>query len=712
MPKSSKKKKEKAADFSKAKLKLGKGKQVANNATDTSFKTKSIILPNQSITASKPEGEPRTSRNLNLENLLSRVKHYSPQSRRDAIAGLRELLEAHPELMGSSLGVLLQATVRAMIDEDSSVRKALLQLFSWIIPLVSKENLVPHVAFVLLHITSAMSHIFPEIRVDAVRFLDILLITVPEVFSASEQRVLAGYMTILNLRSKAGEEAPALTSAGASLSPASRLVVLRSLLRYVKIMADSTTWLDLDTYVASGKIPTWYLERSFRTEEGYSAFLSLLGSNRRHYRLVGWKAEMPPISEDDSASNNCLNGYPPIDVMPRSWSLGEVDQLLEKDDCDSNLALIVDLSQSLHHILIVTFLDIAPSAFMPPHSSRQEVGSIETQIELLCTVGLLTSSIYGTILRRGSTDAVKATASENVKNIMSRMAPYFPFGDGVPIRPDAQVEQHFQDLNLIYCDLISLLFTQHQWSSRSALKRKQDHFDVPRQLHRVREWVSKAIRGQIVSSTQPLGQQLSSTAYLALLPTIWSLLNTRTDTTTEEDGEKSSGVATDDTWLAILEHFHRAGAMSSGKKLSLQFIGSLVLLQADQQYCGAFKMETKDIQDWLITLPRILWEINTRDPLCSELIVLVLLRALDRPSLISISTAQVLATQLVPFFYINHPTKGPIFGPWRQFTFDSAVHRLSLQLVKSLQRECGDNALHDLRSAVSSALGAEASGSN
>jgi hypothetical protein len=40
MPKSAKKRKDKAADFAKAKLKLGKGKQLASNAIDTSFKAK------------------------------------------------------------------------------------------------------------------------------------------------------------------------------------------------------------------------------------------------------------------------------------------------------------------------------------------------------------------------------------------------------------------------------------------------------------------------------------------------------------------------------------------------------------------------------------------------------------------------------------------------------------------------------------------------
>jgi pre-rRNA-processing protein IPI1 len=43
MPKASKKRKDKAADFAKAKLKLGKGKQLPSNAIDTSFKAKCAL---------------------------------------------------------------------------------------------------------------------------------------------------------------------------------------------------------------------------------------------------------------------------------------------------------------------------------------------------------------------------------------------------------------------------------------------------------------------------------------------------------------------------------------------------------------------------------------------------------------------------------------------------------------------------------------------
>lgn len=40
---------------------------------------------------------------------------------------------------------------------------------------------MPHAPLLMLFTTSALSHIFPEIRVDAVRFVDILIKAVPDV---------------------------------------------------------------------------------------------------------------------------------------------------------------------------------------------------------------------------------------------------------------------------------------------------------------------------------------------------------------------------------------------------------------------------------------------------------------------------------------------------------------------------------------------------
>jgi hypothetical protein len=74
MPKSAKKRKDKAADFSKARLKLGKGKQLASNAIDTSFKARCVSSPLLSITFTESMVQP----------LLFRPR-ASPQTRMTAL---------------------------------------------------------------------------------------------------------------------------------------------------------------------------------------------------------------------------------------------------------------------------------------------------------------------------------------------------------------------------------------------------------------------------------------------------------------------------------------------------------------------------------------------------------------------------------------------------------------------------------------------------
>lgn len=94
-----------------------------------------------------------------------------------------------------------------------------------------KENLVPHSNLLLLYTTSAQTHIFPEIRIDAVRFLDIFLEKMPEVLvegldhsvKGHGHRILEGYLGLLNAGTKyGGNEGPAQATSTASvtLSPA------------------------------------------------------------------------------------------------------------------------------------------------------------------------------------------------------------------------------------------------------------------------------------------------------------------------------------------------------------------------------------------------------------------------------------------------------------------------------------------------------------
>ncbi|KAK0542401.1 rRNA processing protein, partial [Tilletia horrida] len=128
MPKSAKHKAQRAADFQKTKLKLGSGKSkkvTAKTATDTSFKSRTIALPQQSITADKSQAIV-TRRNLTLDDLLTQSRHYNASIRKDSLFGLREILSLHPFLL-SRPGVLpavLSASLRLIPDEDPTVRKA------------------------------------------------------------------------------------------------------------------------------------------------------------------------------------------------------------------------------------------------------------------------------------------------------------------------------------------------------------------------------------------------------------------------------------------------------------------------------------------------------------------------------------------------------------------------------------------------------------
>jgi pre-rRNA-processing protein IPI1 len=79
---------------------------------------------------------------------------------------------------------------------------------------ILQEDLLPHAPLLLLFTTSAQTHIFPEIRIDAIRFLNILLECIPSAVTSGwaegsdthGSRVLSGYIGILNGGTKYGGE--------------------------------------------------------------------------------------------------------------------------------------------------------------------------------------------------------------------------------------------------------------------------------------------------------------------------------------------------------------------------------------------------------------------------------------------------------------------------------------------------------------------------
>ncbi|KAL6454553.1 IPI1 Pre-rRNA-processing protein IPI1-1 [Candida maltosa Xu316] len=167
---SKRKKKEKQKDFAKAKLKVGKTAQKPDNYTDTSFKAKTISLPNQSIASNSPLNSSSSGSSTSngpslavLTHQLSLTKHHSANTRKEVLIYLQTHLPPNPSYYKN-----------IMTNEDKPVRTALMTLLKAIAH--KQPGLIDlHLRSMILFILSAMSHIVPNIRTTSTHFLKIVV---------------------------------------------------------------------------------------------------------------------------------------------------------------------------------------------------------------------------------------------------------------------------------------------------------------------------------------------------------------------------------------------------------------------------------------------------------------------------------------------------------------------------------------------------------
>ncbi|CAA7266517.1 unnamed protein product [Cyclocybe aegerita] len=613
MPKSAKKRKEKVADFSKAKLKLGKGKTLANNAIDTTFKARSIVLPSQSIAVEKDTSEPITKRQLTFNDLLSHLKHYNAGTRKG---------------------------------------------------MVSVENLIPHSPLLLLYTTSAQTHIFPEIRIDAIRFLDILLDCIPETLTSgwSEMsethgsRVLGGYLGILNAGTKYGEiEGPvkATSTASVVLTPASKLVVLRSLSKFLLVALSSSNGVASQGGVSTNKpLDAWFMRNAFPSQEAFSAFESLFGtssSSKAPTVTRTWEAEVDP---EDVFGDTFTQCYPLLNGgTGEPWTLHELsdihDAVSATDTFNSqgtSASFVAHLANTLHSTIIETYLDSAPSVFSPSLSPS------ETEVQLVLSVVRIARTLYHVIVQ--SSEKVDPIQVGQLEKIINYMAPHFP-----TFSRDHKLDPLYEEFDLIFCELTSMLLNATQNASAQSQKQRKANRkgEAPSsssstQTERVTLYIIRRLRGEGTSASQ-IAAPISPTGYLALLPTVWALVSNPT-ANPHEAGE---------VLHATLDHALRVTSKSACKRTTVEFVARLMLLDLEPYYCGDFSSESDPevkakLDAWLLHLPQVLWEVGS-------------------------SHIPTVESRLVPYFYIDHPSRGPLAGPFKKLPPQSGATASRVRLL-------------------------------
>ncbi|KIW17283.1 hypothetical protein PV08_04474 [Exophiala spinifera] len=167
MGSSAKKKREKKKDFQqKQKLKVGKARPKADNHTDTSFRSKAIVL-NQQLDVNAPS---QASVFLHQVSLLS---SRADTQRHDALAYLTTHVAATPA--GNALPItmnnFLTSLCPLMLDGSAAVRTQLLKLFQTL----PKEDVKDNVAKILPYMRAGMTHLSKDIRISAIEFLSCLI---------------------------------------------------------------------------------------------------------------------------------------------------------------------------------------------------------------------------------------------------------------------------------------------------------------------------------------------------------------------------------------------------------------------------------------------------------------------------------------------------------------------------------------------------------
>ncbi|KAG8883076.1 hypothetical protein FRB99_004620, partial [Tulasnella sp. 403] len=390
--------------------------------------------------------------------------------------------------------------------EEHTVRKSLLQLYTQVFPLLSPESLLPHAGQFLLHTISALSSIFADIRIDAISFLDLLMEHVPQVFVREQQRVLDAYLSLLNLKSKVGDAtSPAVSAAAANLSSASKSTIFKSLIKFLRvIIASSESAPSSFDNTNPRHIPIWFLRSSFVTEDAYHCFVNVLREGPSH-KVVTWQEEVDDAAEEDGIEQNAASWAFPWTSNRDTWSLDDLQSDLKaeenEDTWGARFQPVLEIGKVVHSLLISTFLDIAPGIFISG-TKAVHTGSIEKEVEVLWAVGTLASLVYGSILRRSvEASAVEAgrVYRENLKSILDRMAAFFPFGVELDVRRDLKSEQLFNELNLAYCEMSSLLVLIGSGSRKGkekAITATGAENMLDPQLRAVGDWVVKVLRGE------------------------------------------------------------------------------------------------------------------------------------------------------------------------------------------------------------------------
>ena len=109
------------------------------------------------------------------QDLLGQVGHYKASVRKEALIGICELLQSHPDLFAPNFSKILLLVLPTLTDDETQVRHAFCTLLKHLLACTTPENVRPFVPVIVAHLICGLTHISEEIQFDSLKIFDLLL---------------------------------------------------------------------------------------------------------------------------------------------------------------------------------------------------------------------------------------------------------------------------------------------------------------------------------------------------------------------------------------------------------------------------------------------------------------------------------------------------------------------------------------------------------
>ena len=157
------------SDFKKKKVIVGR--KIKKKVEKISVTSKHVKIPSQMI--NRKTGQNSSESDETVTRLIKQLSHPNVSTREYSLEEIRKLMKK--KLLTTSfvshISLLFPSITECIFDEESKVRKGLINLFISLLPDIQSENLGSVFPVVVTYIISGMTHLKKSIRKDSMRIL-------------------------------------------------------------------------------------------------------------------------------------------------------------------------------------------------------------------------------------------------------------------------------------------------------------------------------------------------------------------------------------------------------------------------------------------------------------------------------------------------------------------------------------------------------------